>query len=220
MAGPAVSGISGDSGATPLRSSQPTIERPSAVTVPIDPASRPLNSDVAPGSQPRTGEAYQGFRPQVEQIETGSKKFTQAVKDRWDEYGVGAPFKAVSDVLIKNPFEPMSKAGIIGWLKVLVSLPMELVASTVGFFSKVVTNTGPEIKALFTKADKKNIDVSAATGTAIYPKTEIREENENDNLPQGRTPLAQPGASNPSIADQFETDSARERARDALSTER
>lgn len=123
-----------------------------AVTLP--PASeRPL-----PASDNVRHDAPQGpeNRPHIQQANVKDGGFAKAVKDNWKEFGIGAPFKAVSDVLVKDPSQPMSKAGIIGWIKVLISLPMEIAASTLGFFSGLVTNTGPEIKSLFSKTEKDN----------------------------------------------------------------
>lgn len=192
-----------------------SIRRPAAITVPASPAERPLAVDPAQ-SRPAAPITQHDFRPQVDRATTDNRKYSDAVKDRWKEYGVGAPFKAVSDVLIKDPFQPLSKAGIIGWLKALVSIPMELLASTIGFFSGIVTNTGPELKGLFGKEERQGSDLNLDNGA--------RSQTQNQEIPAEEACASAPlpaGLYGPDAAhqnpDEFADDAARERARQALS---
>lgn len=192
-----------------------SIRRPAGITVPASAAERPLAADPAQ-SRSTAPITQHDFRPQVDRATTDNRKYSDAVKDRWKEYGVGAPFKAVSDVLIKDPFQPLSKAGIIGWLKALVSIPMELLASTIGFFSGIVTNTGPELKGLFGKKERQGNDLNLDNGTRTQTQSqEIPTEEARASAPLPAR-VSGPDATHQN-PDEFADDAARERARQALS---
>ncbi len=122
-----------------------------------------------------------------------NKSFGEILKARWKDHGLGAPFKAVSEYLVKNPSEPVSKAGIIGWLKILIALPMEILGSTIGFFSNIVTNTGPELKNIF--GGKKTPEQQPKTQNTTINKYGNQEKEKDETEPAQKPDNQKPAES-------------------------
>ena len=97
--------------------------------------------------------------------------FIEDVKKLWPEYGLGAPFKAISHKLVGDANKPMSEKGAIGWIRAILAFPMEFIASTLQFISGLGEHTPQEAKELFSKINPKTDFEKAKTGLETATKT-------------------------------------------------